>query len=101
ATDRIGQTPLVLPDPRRMAAGRAVRAARSPFVHGAAGGGPQPSRAIGSRSMVRTWRVRPASVRTNAAGMTPEVSFSITAASPAERPLPEVRTRSPLGDTAV
>ena len=43
----------------------------------------QPSRAIGSRSIVRTWRVRPASVRTSAAGMTPEVSFSITAASPA------------------
>ena len=34
--------------------------------------GRQPSRAIGSRSIVRTWRVRPASVRTSAAGMTPD-----------------------------
>jgi len=42
-----------------------------------------PSRAIGSRSIVRTWRVRPASVRTRAAGMTPVAIFSITAASPA------------------
>ncbi len=42
-----------------------------------------PSRAIGSRSIVRTWRVRPASVRTSAAGITPVAIFSITAASPA------------------
>lgn len=54
---------------------------------GSSDGAPQPvcqlSRAIGSRSIVRTWRVRPASVRTSAAGMTPEAIFSITAASPA------------------
>ena len=37
----------------------------------------------GSRSIVRTWRVLPASVRTTADGMTPETSFSMTAVSPA------------------
>jgi hypothetical protein len=38
----------------------------------------------GSRSIVRTWRDFPASVRTTADGMTPPVtSFSMTAISPA------------------
>ena len=43
----------------------------------------QPSAATGSRSMVRTWRLRPASVRTVAAGTTDPPIFSITATSPA------------------
>ena len=60
-----------------------------------------PSRAIGSRSIVRTWRVRPASVRTSAAGMTPDVSFSITAASPAYSPPPAILTRSPTDSPAL
>ena len=53
------------------------------------GGGAQ---GIGSRSIVRTWRVRPASVRTSAVGITPPGSFSMTAASPLYRPLPTIRT---------
>ncbi len=57
------------------AAGAGTSAAAT-FAPGAAGGS-------GSRSTVRTWRVRPASVRTRAPGMTPAVSFSMTAASPA------------------
>ena len=43
----------------------------------------QPSAASGSRSMVRTWRLRPASVRTAAAGTTDPPSFSMIATSPA------------------
>jgi hypothetical protein len=51
--------------------------------------------ATGSRSIVRTWRVRPASVRTTADGIAPVVSFSIVASSPEYRPVPLIRTRSP------
>jgi len=43
----------------------------------------QASPVTGSRSMVRTWRLRPASVRTVAAGTTDPPSFSMTASSPA------------------
>ena len=44
--------------------------------------------AIGSRSIVRTRRVPPASVRTVAAGMTPGTRRSTMASSPANRPGP-------------
>jgi hypothetical protein len=45
--------------------------------------GNQLSGGIGCRSIVRTWRVRPASVRTTAAGMAPVLKRSMTATSPA------------------
>jgi hypothetical protein len=46
------------------------------------GAGGVEAAATGSRSIVRTWRVRPASVRTTADGIGPVVCFSIVASSP-------------------
>ena len=57
--------------------------------------GAQRAPAIGSRSIARTRRVPPPSVRTVAAGMTPATSRSIVASSPAYRPAPAMRTRAP------
>jgi hypothetical protein len=56
--------------------------------------------ATGSRSIVRTWRVRPASVRTTAEGIAPVASFSIVARSPEYNPVPLIRTRSPTVNPA-
>ena len=58
-------------------------------------GGAQRAPAIGSRSIVRTRRVPPASVRTAAVGMTPATRRSMVASSPAYRPVPLIRTRPP------
>src|SRR4029077_7074830 len=58
------------------------------------GAGPVVPARTGSRSMVRTRRERPASVRTETAGMTPPETDSTIATSPTYRPL-RIRTRWP------